>query len=62
MLYNLHSSLPDPLKKVIPLNDEIYVPKLTTIVHFDEKTRYIHVYKKCRDCYRYQKTFSTVFS
>lgn len=62
MLFNMYSSLADPLKKVIDLDDPIYVPKLTTDLGFPPVTnqKYVHIYLKCRECYRYQKTFPLI--
>lgn len=59
MLFNYYSSLPEPVKKVIPF-DDAYVSKLTTTVYLSDKYPYLHMYEKCHDCYRYQKTFKII--
>ncbi len=62
MLFNMYSAIPDPLKRVIDLDDSIYVPKLTTELGLPPhaEIKFVHVYQKCKQCYRYQKTFPLI--
>lgn len=55
MIFNLYSSLPEPLQRVIHPNN-VLVDKLTTIVMTPKEYGFVHLYEQVKSCYVYRKT------